>query len=207
MSAPNDETRAAASRRQRVLEAAVVEFADHGFEGATWRGIADRAGVSQGLIKFYFEDKAGLWRAALLRAHESQQNELPPRPPGGWTEATRAQSADWIRAYVRHAARHPDYLRMMIRESKPESARIAWAADAVLREAHQEFQDALQALQARGTFTGADPVSLHYALIGAVHQPFLAAEEIRTVYGRDPFGEVFVAAHAEAMVRVFLGEG
>ena len=198
---------AAPSRRHRVLEAAVTAFADHGFEGATWRGIADRAGVSQGLIKFYFEDKAGLWRAALLHAHESQQAELPSAPEGGWAAATHEQAAAWVRAFVRHAARHPDYIRMTVREAKEGSARIAWAADAALREAHAAFQDAVRALQARGALVGLDTVSLQFAFLGAVHQPFLAAEEIRVIHDRDPFGEAFVEAHAEAMVRVFLGDG
>ena len=201
-----DQDSRAASRRLRVLEAAVVEFAESGFDGATWRGIADRAGVSQGLIKFYFEDKAGLWRAAVLHAHACQEAELPPRPEGGWTQATRAQSAEWVRAFVRHAARHPDYLRMTMREANRGSERLAWAVDAVLREAHTEFQDAIRALQGRGLMRGLDTVSLQFAFLGAVHQPFLAAEEIKAVHGRDPFGDDFVEAHAEALVRVFLGD-
>ena len=188
-----------------MLEAAVIEFADHGFEGATWRGIADRAGVSQGLIKFYFEDKAGLWRAAFLHAHACQAQELPPRPPGGWPAASFEERAAWLRAFVRHAARHPDVARMMIRESKPDNARLAWAADEVLRDAHEEFLSAARSLQAQGVLANLDPVSLHYALIGAVCQPFLAAEEIRTVHGRDPNEDAFVEAHADAIVRLFLG--
>ena len=188
-----------------MLEAAVVEFADHGFEGATWRGIADRAGVSQGLIKFYFEDKAGLWRAAFLHAHECQARELPPRPPGGWPAASFQERAAWLRAFVRHAARHPDVARMMIRESKPDNARLAWAADAVLREAHEEFLAAARSLQAQGVLSGLDPVSLHYALVGAVYQPFLAAEEIRAVHDRAPETDAFIETHADAIVRLFLG--
>ncbi len=53
-----------ADRRQLILEAALAVFAEQGFEGATSKEIAARAGVTHGLIYFYFTSKEELFQAA-----------------------------------------------------------------------------------------------------------------------------------------------
>jgi TetR/AcrR family transcriptional regulator, regulator of cefoperazone and chloramphenicol sensitivity len=50
--------------RQRLLHAAVQCFAEHGFSKTSTRQIAQQAGVNIAAISYYFEDKAGLYRAA-----------------------------------------------------------------------------------------------------------------------------------------------
>ena len=49
--------------RARIRDAALEQFALHGFEGATIRGIAEAAGVSPGLVQHHFRSKEGLRRA------------------------------------------------------------------------------------------------------------------------------------------------
>jgi TetR/AcrR family transcriptional regulator, regulator of cefoperazone and chloramphenicol sensitivity len=49
--------------RARIRDAALDQFAKHGFEGATVRGIAETAGVSPGLVQHHFGSKEGLRRA------------------------------------------------------------------------------------------------------------------------------------------------
>ncbi|HXJ63827.1 MAG TPA: helix-turn-helix domain-containing protein [Actinomycetota bacterium] len=49
--------------RARIRDAALQQFGEHGFNGATIRGIADAAGVSPGLVQHHFRSKEGL-RAA-----------------------------------------------------------------------------------------------------------------------------------------------
>ena len=51
------------STRARIRDAAMNEFADLGYRGATMRGIATAAGVSLGLVQHHFGTKDGL-RAA-----------------------------------------------------------------------------------------------------------------------------------------------
>jgi len=51
--------------RASLIEAAVHEFAAHGFDGASTRAIATRAGVHQPQINYHFESKLDLWRAAV----------------------------------------------------------------------------------------------------------------------------------------------
>src|SRR5689334_5241543 len=57
-------------RRQQILEAALDVFAEQGLEGATTKEIALRAGVTPGLIYFYFPGKEELFFAAF--EHQAQ---------------------------------------------------------------------------------------------------------------------------------------
>jgi hypothetical protein len=52
------------SARQKLVQAALVTFAEKGYEGASTREIADKAGANISSIRYYFGDKAGLYRAA-----------------------------------------------------------------------------------------------------------------------------------------------
>lgn len=46
--------------RARIRDAAMLHFAEQGFERATIRGIAETAGVSSGLVRHHFGSKQGL---------------------------------------------------------------------------------------------------------------------------------------------------
>ena len=49
--------------RERLLEAGLRLFADHGFAKTSTRELAEAAGVNIASISYYFGDKAGLYRA------------------------------------------------------------------------------------------------------------------------------------------------
>lgn len=51
--------------RQKILDSATELFAEKGFEGASIREIADKAGVTVPNIYYYFKDKEGLYQATL----------------------------------------------------------------------------------------------------------------------------------------------
>jgi AcrR family transcriptional regulator len=65
--APTTTRSTAAARRDEVLDAALVEFADHGFEGASTEDIARRAGISQPYLFRLFGTKKELFKAAVAR--------------------------------------------------------------------------------------------------------------------------------------------
>jgi AcrR family transcriptional regulator len=62
-----------AQTAQRILEAAREEFATHGFEGTTVRGIADRAGVHASLVMQHYGTKAALFAVAVQLPSENDQ--------------------------------------------------------------------------------------------------------------------------------------
>lgn len=59
--------RNADSTKKALLNAAEVEFAAKGFDGARLQSIARAVGVQQALIHHYFDDKHGLYRAVIER--------------------------------------------------------------------------------------------------------------------------------------------
>ena len=52
-------------RRASILAAAAEEFGEHGFAGASYNRIIERAGISKGAMYYYFADKDDLFRTVL----------------------------------------------------------------------------------------------------------------------------------------------
>jgi AcrR family transcriptional regulator len=67
--------------RERILDAAVAEFGEHGFAGARISAIASRAGVNQQLISYYFDGKEGLYRALQQRWQATGGRAARPDAP------------------------------------------------------------------------------------------------------------------------------
>lgn len=65
MSEPEKAARDSSQTRQRILDAATAEFAEHGYAGARISRIATAAGRNQRMLYAHFGNKAGLFDAVL----------------------------------------------------------------------------------------------------------------------------------------------
>ncbi|MBW2393701.1 MAG: TetR/AcrR family transcriptional regulator, partial [Deltaproteobacteria bacterium] len=101
------------STRERILEAALQCFSELGFDGATTREIAGRAGVNLGLIKYYFDSKEQLWREAVTRTFDELGDGLGDalREAGPFDDRERLRLL--IHRYVRWVGHHPEFVRLM----------------------------------------------------------------------------------------------
>lgn len=63
---PRGRRPAGSDTRGQILAAARDEFAERGFEGASVRAIARRAGVDPALVRHYFADKTDLFAASII---------------------------------------------------------------------------------------------------------------------------------------------
>ncbi|MBE7382781.1 MAG: TetR/AcrR family transcriptional regulator [Leptolyngbya sp. SIO1E4] len=68
--------RDAEKTRRLILDAAEIEFANHGLKGARTDKIAKAAGVASRMIYYYFENKAGLYQAVLQRPAAEIQDAI-----------------------------------------------------------------------------------------------------------------------------------
>lgn len=63
--------------RERLLQAALRLFAEHGYANTSTRSIAQAAGINLASIKYYFGDKAGLYRAVFTEPLGSARDDIP----------------------------------------------------------------------------------------------------------------------------------
>jgi TetR/AcrR family transcriptional regulator, regulator of cefoperazone and chloramphenicol sensitivity len=87
---------------RRLLEAALVVFAEKGFDGAGIRDIAERAKANSAMVQYYFKGKEGLYREALRYAFEQGPkwiHLLPSPPEPGEPEAMR-KALECFRGYI-----------------------------------------------------------------------------------------------------------
>src|SRR5690242_6545797 len=74
---------AGADTRSELIAAARVEFAERGYEGATVRRIAQRAGVDAAMVNHWFGGKDALFTAAIdipLDPRQLREQVLPGDP-------------------------------------------------------------------------------------------------------------------------------
>ena len=65
-----------ARTRERVMEAAIELVAEDGFAGASTNRIAERAGVTWGVLQYHFGDKQTIFAAVLERSYAGLMEQL-----------------------------------------------------------------------------------------------------------------------------------
>jgi AcrR family transcriptional regulator len=195
----------ATATRTALLDAALREFAAHGFEGASTRAIATAAGTHQPQINYHFESKDELWKAAvdhlfdrLDRAVSEQLSETGP----GWD--SRDGFAANVRAFVRAAAGLPELNRIMVQEATIDSQRLHWIVERHTRPRFELVTEQWRRLREEGLVADIDEVVLYYSLVGAASLAYVNAPEARLL-GHDTLTDTFIEAHADALVTMFLG--
>ena len=133
----NCTTRNPERTRERILAAALKEFAAKGFAGARVDVIARRAAINKRMLYHYFHDKEGLFRAVLRRKISERQALL---------EAASGEPADTLPCWFAANCKDADLVRLLEWEALQsagkkvidEKARCAAAARAVKRIREQQ---------------------------------------------------------------------
>lgn len=110
--------------RDQVLAAARRAFTEKGFGGASFRTIAADAGVDPGMIRHWFGDKAGLFRASMeppVDPEELLADVLDGGPDGLGERLLRRLLTEWDRSgahspmiiLVRSAVSHEESTRLL----------------------------------------------------------------------------------------------
>jgi len=189
--------------RERLVEAALQVFASHGFEGATTREIARRAGVALAALPYHFTTKEALWKAAAGRIFGRLNDSLGKRFEGleGVDPPTRLRLL--LRDFVRFQARHPELHRFMIQEGIAKTPRLEWLVETHIRPIYDALRAMVLAAQRDGMAPPGRPEHLHYMLIGAASSVYALSAEFELLTGSDPSDEALVAEHVAALERVF----
>ncbi len=125
----------------RLLDAALQEFAEHGKAGARTQRIAERAGVNKQLIHYYYKTKSGLYAAVLAHAADAVASQLGKLPLVGLTAVERLRRL--VRGQFDFLLQHADHTAVLV--SATEGG--AWADRAI-----RPIADLLRDGQATGFF-------------------------------------------------------
>src|SRR5450432_3000478 len=97
-------TRNAGRTRERILAAALKEFAAKGFAGARVDVIARQAAINKRMLYHYFGDKEGLFKAVLrLKVAERR----------AWAENLSSDPAERLPFWFKTACDDPDWIRLL----------------------------------------------------------------------------------------------
>jgi AcrR family transcriptional regulator len=193
----------AGSTRERIERAALEAFAQAGFDGASTRAIAARAGVTQQLITYHFGSKLALWKAVADRIFGELGARFEARLHGleGVDDATTDRLL--VREFLGFGAEHPELARFMMHEGAQRGPRLRWLVERHTRPLFALMRKRIVAAQSANRTVPGDPVQLIYLLIGATTL-FAQAAEFQILTGRDPRAPGFLEAHAELVLRLLM---
>ncbi len=186
--------------KEAILEAAFAEFAKLGYEGTTTAAIARRVGVTQPLIHYHFGSKDELWRQTLDLAFSRLGARLDKlsRPA-----ADRDAFESLARGYIEFVTKHPEFGRMVARESDPE--RIRWMVDRYIRPLMQALEARLDEAKAAGYLAEIPTRHILSAFIGAANHPFNMTSIFEELYGVDPRSPDEAVGYASALWQIMTG--
>lgn len=191
--------------RTKLLEAALREFAAHGFEASSTRAIATAAETQQPQINYHFSSKEELWHAAVDHLFEqlddAVRRQIEASPP---VTDERSSFARQVRAFVHAAAQLPELNRIMVHEATVASDRLTWIVDRHTRPRFEAITLTWRGLRSKGLVADIDEGVLYYTLVGAASLPYVNAPEA-LLLGHDTLHETFIGLHADALVAMFLG--
>jgi TetR/AcrR family transcriptional regulator len=185
-----DRQRDAERTQERILDAALVEFSEHGYAGARISAIASRAGVNQQLISYYFDGKEGLYKALSTRWQALSATFNHPEMP------IHEVVGNFLQASVDH---------------RPWTRLLAWqglSGDGGEDDpdAHAYFRaivDDVRSRQLSGELAAdLDPAYVLLVLFAAALAPTVIPQIARRITGKPADSPEFLSAYAEQLRRI-----
>jgi len=181
---PNTEPVESAGKR-RLLDAATIEFAERGFDGASVLAIARRAGVKQPLLNYHFGGKEGLWRAVIEEGYRDTV-QLERALEGAAVPADPLERVkQLLRSFAMINLRRPSVHAIMQKEVMFASPRLDWLVDNYMKQFNQRLSILIEECIEEGIFRPFPVEQLCVMLTGVLVSYFLASELPERMYGRN----------------------
>lgn len=184
-----------------ILEVALSEFANYGFEGTRIEAIAARMATSKRMIYYHFGSKEKLYEAVLSyaydlvssgREHPGDMDALPP------VEALLALAGSAFDSFNRH----PDFIRLTLQENLRGSPVVS-ASDAIRRINQGNMAGIARQLR-RGQAEGSmrqelEPMDVYITFVGLCSYHVAARPAYKALFNTDFFAPE-VRAHRRASI-------
>jgi AcrR family transcriptional regulator len=170
------------ARREQILGAATRVFAEKGFSRATTREVARAAGVSEGTIYNYFEDKDALLMAILDKLNETE------RRAEDFEEGMAADLRGFLEQYLRRRMsliwENREVFRVVISEmlvnSELRKLYLQRVVEPTMRIAEENFRSRMEQGEVREMDAPLAMRSVAGAVLGVLVLGLLGDEEINS---------------------------
>lgn len=189
----------------RIREAALEMFSCLGFERTMMGEIAARAGVSQATLHYHFQDKAQLWRAAMLqlRAVIAEEERLLEAAVEGASPAAQLREA--MALFLKISWKHPALGRIVALEGMAGGERLDWLDDHLTGPRNRRLvriaREAIEAGELKPFPAEQLIITLQSAGAGVIN----LAPMMRTGFGVDPSTPEARDAHERLILDALLG--
>ncbi|QDT26011.1 TetR/AcrR family transcriptional regulator [Gimesia panareensis] len=170
--------------QEAILKAAIEEFAERGVDGARIEAVAREANFNKSLIYRYFNDKRGLFEAAL-------QNKLQER--SDTVEKIPVNISEILQYYFEENLRDQNYVRVLLNEAQQNNG-APIIDEPWRREYYQNHINRLKKSQEEGIISDDfDPVCLMLICTALVFFPATLPQLAQLISGHPVDSEEFQA--------------
>ncbi len=163
-------------KQERVLDAALAEFADQGYQAASLNRLVAQAGIPKGSLYQYFPNKEGIFRYIFQFALSQVRGTLTAVKDETLEEGLFSRLEKSLLAGVRFLREHPRifslYLKIQFDKNMPFREEFLAA---VRRHAVEYFASLVRRAKARGELRPGVPEAAVLFLLDALFDRFLQA--------------------------------
>jgi len=172
--------------RELLIEAARQVFAEKGFDGATVKELAERAGVNISLVSYYFGGKDGLYKSCIeetgkgrLAAAERILKEAHSR------EDFKVRLTLFVEEYFDFNFREKDFCKILERECFSQKSVTRDVFQETFMKAAEKLDQFFLSAQKAGILReDVDPNILHMLFFGAIKSAVHFAPLMQEFYGK-----------------------
>ncbi len=194
-------TRIQTEKRERILEAALEVFSQHGFRGATIDQIADAAGMSKPNLLYYFRSKEAIHETLIKRLLETWLDPLRALDDIG-DPLTELRS--YIRRKLEMARDFPRESRLFANEIIQGAPRIRAILETELKALVDEKAEVVRGWMRAGRIARTDPWHLIFSIWATTQHYADFDVQVRAVLGPDRGGEGRFEDAARYLEQLFL---
>lgn len=186
----------------RLLEAAVSLFAQHGFDAVSTGAVAAAAGLTQSMVHYHFGTKEKLWKAAVEHLMHVRGNMFSLNLEDLRDVDDLSRLKVMLRRFISANAADPDLTRILIHEGMNDSPRLKWLAKRYMVRGYATFNAAIESAIESGVVRPLPVRDVTNIIVGACVLTFTLSRLLKEVYGELPTSADAVSSLSDTLLEV-----
>ena len=187
---------------ERLLEAAVSLFAQHGFDAVSTGAVATAAGLTQSMVHYHFGTKEKLWKAAVEHLMHVRGNMFSLNLEDLRDVDDLSRLKVMLRRFISANAADPDLTRILIHEGMNDSPRLKWLAKRYMIRGYATFNAAIESAIQSGVVRRLPVRDITNIIVGACVLTFTLSRLLKEVYDELPTSAEAVTSLSDTLLEV-----